>query len=361
MSDLQLSLLIIGAVVVGAVYLYNWLQVRSYRRRMQQAFGTEHDDVLLKAGVESALADGRLEPQLVPPEPLHEERKRPAAARAGADTDSTGDFDSVLDYVAEINADSPISDTMIGELTSKVASCGKPVHVAGLDDQRGTWEDAVRGRGGRFRTLRLSLQLVTRAGAVNLAQLATFCDGVKSCADKISAPVTCPDMHSALKQAREIDAFCAEVDVAVGFNVVAAEGSSFPGTRIRAAAEAAGFKLEPDGVFHYRNELRQTLFTLDNHEPAPFLPESIKSLNTQGVTLLMDVPRVALGAGVMDRMLEVARNLAAALEGSLVDDNRATLTEAGIARIKEQVRTIHAKMDLLGIPAGGPRALRLFS
>jgi FtsZ-interacting cell division protein ZipA len=191
--------------------------------------------------------------------------------------------------------------------------------------------------------------------------LATFCDAVKSCADKIPAPATCPDMQSALKQAREIDAFCADVDVAVGFNVVAAEGSSFPGTRIRAAAEATGFKLEPDGVFHYRNEQRQTLFTLDNHEPAPFLPESIKGLTTRGVTLLMDVPRVASGAVVMDRMLEVAHSLAAALGGSLVDDNRAALSETGIARIKEQVRTIHAKMDLRGIPAGGPRALRLFS
>ena len=69
MSDLQLSLLVIGAVVIGAVYLYNWLQERSLQRRLQQAFGSAHDDVLLKAGVDSALADGRLEPQLVPGEP----------------------------------------------------------------------------------------------------------------------------------------------------------------------------------------------------------------------------------------------------------------------------------------------------
>ncbi len=67
--------------------------------------------------------------------------------------------------------------------------------------------------------------------------------------------------------------FCAGVDVAIGVNVIAEEGNTFAGTRIRALAEAAGFKLEPDGVFHYRNERRQTLFTLDNHEPAPFLPE----------------------------------------------------------------------------------------
>lgn len=361
MSDLQLSLLVIGAVVVGAVYLYNWLQERSYRRRMQQAFGAGHDDVLLKAGVESALTDGRLEPQLVPQEPPGEGDRQAVASGPGPDTDSANGLDAVLDYVAEIDADGPIADALISELTSKIASCGKPVHISGLDVQSGTWEDAVRGRGGRFRGLRVSLQLVNRTGAVNSAQLATFCDAVRSCAEKIPAPATCPDTHAALKRARELDAFCADADVAVGFNVIAPEGATFQGTRIRAAAEAAGFKLEPDGIFHYRNEQRQTLFTLDNHEPAPFLPESIKGLITRGVTLLLDVPRVANGAGILDRMLEVAGNVAASLGGRLVDDNRAPLTEPGIARIKEQVRSIHAAMDLHGIPAGGARALRLFS
>jgi len=44
-----------------------------------------------------------------------------------------------------------------------------------------------------------------------------------------------------------------------------------------------------------------------------------------------------------------------------VDDNRAALSEAGTARIKEQLRSIHAAMAKRGVPAGGARALRLFS
>jgi hypothetical protein len=244
---------------------------------------------------------------------------------------------------------------------SKIASCGKPVHVAGLDPRNDAWEDVVRGKGGRYARLRLALQLVNRAGVVNPAQLATFCDAVRAGADKIPAPVACPDSHAALKNARDLDAFCADVDVAVGVNVIAPSGAIFPGTAIRAAAEAAGFKLEPDGVFHFRNDRRQTLFTLDNHEPAPFLPESIKGLTTSGITLLLDVPRVADGAAVLDRMIEIANRLTAALGGRLVDDNRTVLSEAGIARIKDQVRSIHAAMAGRAIPAGSARALRLFS
>jgi FtsZ-interacting cell division protein ZipA len=219
----------------------------------------------------------------------------------------------------------------------------------------------VRGAGARYARLRAGLQIVNRAGPVNAAQLAAFCDAVRHCAERIPATLQCPNAQAALKGARELDAFCAEVDVAVGVNIVAAEGEPFAGTRIRAAAEAAGFKLEPDGVFHFRGDGRQTLFTLDNHEPAPFLPENIKSLATGGVTLLLDVPRVANGSGALERMLEVAGNLAAALGGRLVDDNRVTLSEAGVSRIKEQLGSIQAVMSARGVPAGGTRALRLFS
>jgi hypothetical protein len=361
MSDLQLSLLVIGAVVIAGVYFYNWVQERGFQRRMQQAFGGTHDDVLLKAGVESVLPDGRLEPQLPPREPAREDAARAAGAPGAVVAAHGEEFDPVLDFAAEIDANSPIPDSLVSELMSRIAACGKPVRVAGFDPRSGAWEDVVRGRGGRYTRLRLALQLVNRAGVVNSAQLAAFCDAARACADRIPAGVVCPDPHAALKLARELDAFCAEVDIAVGVNVVAPDGVTLAGTAIRAAAEAAGFKLEPDGVFHYRNERRQTLFTLDNHEPAPFLPESITGLATGGVTLLLDVPRVAGGAEALDRMVGIAGHLATALGGRLVDDNRAALTEAGIARIRDQVRSIHAAMAARDIPAGSARAQRLFS
>ncbi len=351
MSDLQLSLLVIGAVVVGAVYLYNWLQERSFYRGMQKAFSSVHDDVLLKAGVESALPDGRLEPQIVPPDQDYE---------STASSEAPG-IDSTIDFVAEVDADTPIADGQVGELASQAASCGKPVHISGLDTRTGEWSDIARGEAGRYDSLRLALQLVNRAGPVNAAQLAMFCDAVKNGADRIPARSTFPDAASALKRARDLDAFCAGVDVAVGVNIVAEGDGKFAGARIRELAQGAGFKLEPDGVFHYRDERRQTLFTLDNHEPAPFLPERIQGLTTHGITLLLDVPRAAAGIEVLDRMVGIANSFASALGGRLVDDNRAPLSETGITRIREQVRSIHATMEAHGIPAGSSRALRLFS
>jgi hypothetical protein len=365
-SDLQLSLLGIGAVVIGGVCLYNWLQERRFRRRLEQAFGDGPDDVLLHRGEQSKSDEGRIEPQLqqarVPSRALRPEGggAAPAMVRPRSITAELG-FDAELDYVAEVEAPGPIAGPVIEELLSKIAECGKPARALGYSPESGDWEEVSRGSPRRYTGLQVALQLVNRSGVVNPAQLAGFCDAARSCAEKASGVAVCPDAQAALKVARELDAFCSGVDVAVGVNVVAQEGITFSGTGIREFAEASGFKLEPDGVFHYRNEGRQTLFTLDNHEPAPFLPEQIKKLTTRGVTLMLDVPRVEDGLAILDGMLDIGRSLAAALGGRLVDDNRSTLSDAGVAKIREQLRSIHAALSARGMPAGGERALRLFS
>ncbi|HXF65985.1 MAG TPA: cell division protein ZipA C-terminal FtsZ-binding domain-containing protein [Burkholderiales bacterium] len=366
MSELQIGLLAIGAVVIGAVYAYNRLQERRFQRRMREAFGEAREDALLEGASGAAGAEGRREPrlELSAAPPLREASPIPAAPPAtspGTREAPAWGFDAVLDYVAEVDADEPIPEPALAELLSRLAACGKPVRATGFSPESGSWEEIGRGSAGRYTKLRLALQLVNRAGPVNPAQLAAFCDAVRGCAERAAARALCPDAQPALKTARELDAFCTEVDVAIGVNVVAADGAVFAATRIRALAESAGFKLEHDGVFHYRDEHRQTLFTLDNHEPAPFLPEQVKNLTTRGVTLMLDVPRVADGARALARMLEIARGLAASLGGRLVDDNRVPLTEAGVARIEQQLRSIQAAMAARGIPAGSARALRLFS
>lgn len=374
MSDLQISLLVIGVVVVGAVYLFNRVQERKLRRTLEQAFATKHDDVLLDPVASPPAAGERIEPQLQPAEdPLDaapgeeaqaesgEPGHAPAAAISSDVSAPAPALDPAIDFIAQIDADAPISDALLGELLNKTAACGKPVRGIGFNADAGQWEELAREAGNRYSRLCLALQLVNRNGPVNPAQLAAFCDAVKGCAGKVSAAVTLPDIQEALGLAGELDRFCAGVDIAIGINVVAPEARVFSATKIRVLAEAAGFKLEPGGVFHYCDGERQTLFTLDNHEPAPFIPEQMKSLTTSGITLLLDVPRVADGQKILDRMVETGKGFAQALGGRLVDDNRAELNEPGIVKIKRQLGAIYAKMEAHGIHAGSERALRLFS
>jgi len=372
MSDLQISLLAIGALVVVGVFLYNWIQERRFRRRLSEAFGDKAEDVLLEEAAGVFPGQVRQEPQLEPEIelslPAGSTRDVPGAPgiaspgpRRARDFGAVLEFDDALEGIAEIQADRAIPEGIVGELMSKLAACGKPARAAGFNSESGTWEPLDRGAGTRYTALRMGLQLVNRAGPVNSAQLAMFSDAVTSAAAKAHGRASVPEAQALLQAARDLDAFCATVDVAIGVNVIAAEGGAFSGTKIRALAEAAGFKLEPDGVFHFRDEHRQTLFTLDNHEPAPFLPEQIKTLSTSGITMLLDVPRVTDGLDVLDSMVDIARGLASALGGRLVDDNRVELSEAGVARIGQQLSSIRGAMERNGIPAGSARALRLFS
>ena len=47
MSNLQISLILIGALFVIGMVLYNGWQQRSHRRRTESLFESRHDDVLL--------------------------------------------------------------------------------------------------------------------------------------------------------------------------------------------------------------------------------------------------------------------------------------------------------------------------
>ena len=358
MNDLQISLLVIGAFVVAGVYLFNTWQERQFRRHAEEAFAHEHDDVLFQ---ETVILDespvGRVEPKLqaaapVAPEPVRVTLRAPAITVV----------DPLIDYVVEVSVPGAADGADLNEeLLALTAGWGKLVQVAGYDPASGEWQAAgIRG-GTRFSQMRFSLQMTNRAGCVEKDRMSAFRDTVVRWTESNYGTAKCLDVTEAHAMAAQLDRFCADVDIAIGINVVAHEGNPFSGTKIRALAEAAGLKLEPDGVFYLCNDHGDAVFTLDNHEPTPFMPDQIKTLFTNGVTFLLDVPRVDRALRAFDAMLSTTRNFAAALDGMLVDDNRSPLSENAIAAIRRQLEGILAKMEAGQIAAGGARALRLFS
>ncbi len=130
MSDLQISLLVIGALTVAGVYLFNGWQERQFRRRSEQAFAREHEDVLLEGTpARDAKSEVRVEPK-IPAGPV----ARPAAARAVVRDPATADADPIIDYIAEISLRSAADGMDVHEeLMGLTAGWGKPVQVAGYD------------------------------------------------------------------------------------------------------------------------------------------------------------------------------------------------------------------------------------
>ncbi len=130
---------------------------------------------------------------------------------------------------------------------------------------------------------------------------------------------------------------------------------------MRGLAEAAGFRLGGQGAFIYPDAHGNARFTLENQEQPVFSTESLRALSTHGVTLLLDVPRLADGVAAFDQMVGIGRSLAASLGGTLVDDNRAEVTAQGLEQIRNQLRSIYAAMEAAGIARRQPLALRLFA
>ena len=393
MSDLQISLLAIGAVVVAGIYLFNMLQERRFRRRAEAAFKSAHADVLLDDSPGLQAVSERIEPHFVQElspladpveewpemekesvhEPESERRPEPepesepeiyqprAEVPKTVAEEGAVRADPIVEYVATIHASDPIPAQNIAAALQRSQEIGKPVRWFGLNEHTNVWETATPAAESTYIELAVGLQLANRAGALSPEQVSAFCAMVETFADEQFAVAECPDRQAALQAAAELDAFCVDVDVLIGLNVVAQGGSAFPATKIRALAEAAGMKLTPEGVFHYCNDRGDSLFSLCNHESAPFLADQIKQLSTHGVTLVFDVPRVADGVRVFDQMASLGKRMASALGGALVDDNIRPLSDAGISRIRQQLTGIYAKMDDRGIASGSERALRLFS
>ncbi len=381
MSDLQISLIVIGGIVVASVILLNWLQQRRYQRSAEEAFERRHEDVLLR--VDETIAEGgqvesqpgRGSPQefqaklsIEPIDPM--EISSPDFAsrvitpvlmeQKALEIDNA----SAVDYIVNIRAEALIAASDLTEVLRRKFDFGKPVQWLGQRDVGAFWEEitveANDGRGG-YTGLKGCLQLVDRSGPVSEVSLSEFCDMVKNFTAHVHAVADFPDIRQAYAQAVLLDQFCAEVDVMVGINIISKDGGAFTGTKIRALAEASGLKLETGGAFSYRDENGAILFSLNNYESSPFLPDNIRTLATHGVTFLLDVPRVENGEKVFDQVVHLAGIFSTTLGGMLADDNRVSLTDSGITKIKQHLGSIQAMMKARNLPAGGEIALRLFA
>lgn len=300
-----------------------------------------------------------IEPFCADEPPLEEDVKQPLATQQ--EDRSVALQDETINYRVQVHPDEPVGVAALIEAIKQQGDFGKRVHWLGMNSRTGRWEEVGQGNADYYRNIAATLQLADRSGPVSEPDLLAFCGQVQAVADELVAIVEFPDRQPALALATMLDRFCADVDVLIGANVITQNGVAFAATKVRAMAEAAGMKLQADGAFHFFNDEGADLFSLANLDPPPFSAENIRQLSTHGITFLFDVPRVSDGVRVFNQMLMLARQMASALGGQVVDDNRRPLSDAGIARIKQQLAEIYARMDAQQIKGGSARALRLFS
>ncbi|HZQ74483.1 MAG TPA: cell division protein ZipA C-terminal FtsZ-binding domain-containing protein [Burkholderiales bacterium] len=300
MTDLQLGLLVIGALAVAGVVLYNRVQERATRREAQRAFASSHADVLLGA------EPGRREPA------LHTEPPQPAPLAMP---------DPRVDYIVELALARPVAAAAILELWAPFEHrFGRRAFLA-ASDGRG-WRRLKAGDGAPCAALQAALQLVTRAGAASDAEVLEFRSDVETVAARLKAAIRAPEMREAVEAAQALDQACAEADIQVALHVLGEFGL--------------------DDVAQYAE--------------APFLVAAREG----GVTLTLDVPRTLDTRRAYEAMVRAARHLAAA-GGRVVDDNGRELDDAALSAIGRQLEPALRLLAERGLEPGGELALRVFA
>lgn len=370
LSELQLGLIALGAAALVGVVGYNKWQESRARRKADQALGHADGDALIEE-TPAVRTRPRVEPRLEP-----SDAPQDAAEVAAVEDDApiepttaapeTADAGVVpVDAQIEVPIAVVLSEPMVAGMFWQAQQEALDGITAvrrwfGQDADGGRWS-ALGAHGAQpVRDLCLAVQLADRRGPLKAATLDGVLAGLQQLADKTMAVVDYPSREEVLARAGALDEFCAAVDVQIGVNVVS-RSQAFAGSKLRGLAEAAGMTLEDDGLFHAKNDAGATLFTLGNLETALFSPDTMRNLFSHGVTLMLDVPRVPAGAHAFDAMIQLARHLASALGGEVVDDNRAPLSNEALAMIRSRIVEFQGVMSARGITAGSDAALRLFA
>ncbi|MDE3011446.1 MAG: hypothetical protein KGI67_11210 [Pseudomonadota bacterium] len=418
MSQLQLTMVAIGAALLVGVWAFNRFQEWRWHRMARSTLGSDRPDVLLGElpPVDTASVERSAEPAMgslgapaapLPPphlgehldmqvdddadeRPLPLAEAQPAAAIAPADAaaaapapplsapdgasdalpapvltpprdDLTAAPDEEIEYLVTLGCSVPVSGA---ELWHHLARASVPVRGARWLGRRvtdGGWNVVLPGSEQRFDSLRAALLLANRSGPASELDVERFCSLVSALATMLKLRAEFPPRAPALQRAEALDAFCAEVDVVVGINVVTPAGQSVPAGRIARWAETHGMVLGRDGGFHLRNAQGHTVWRLVNRDPRPFAQAGLGQMTVDGVTFLLDVPLVDAAAERLSPMFDAAATLARELGARVLDDNGAPLGPQQLGRIARELSTLLQRMESEGIPAGGERARRLFS
>lgn len=237
----------------------------------------------------------------------------------------------------------------------------KPVQWL-LQDETGFWQPlSANLPSGRYPQFVVALQLADRSGPVSKGALLAFQEQVQRLASALNARLAWHGAMDPLQYAIELDQFCIDVDVMVGFHVLQGGSGPFAGTKLRGLAESNGMRLREDGAFHFEDENGRTLYTMISQDQRPFKAETLRTVFYRGVSFQLDVPKVSSTSDAFNRMVHFARQLETAVDGVLVDDNQRALGEIEIEKIRQQLKMIHSKMVARFILPGTTAALRLFS
>lgn len=371
MSTLQLSLAIIGGLVLALIVAYNtWTSRRNAPKRavpqepertaepalrQEPAFDTDVAEPVdggafhgLDRGPEPAShtvdADDAME---LPVPPLLHER------RLG--------LDPLIDIIATLQPEQSVSgDAALAALPPTRRAGSKPFAIEGFNAASQQWE--VPQPGHRYMAFQAGVQLANRTGALTQIEFSEFVSKVQAFADAVNAAPEFPDMQHEVARARELDQFAMEHDLQISF-VLRAQHSAWSPGYVQQCAARLGFVLAPQpGRMVLPNNLPglPPLLSL-SYDPLAAQAEDLNQSAVRDVGLSLDVPQVEREAQPYGRLREVAEALCKAMDGVLCNQEGQPLPTMALDAIVGDLELLYDQLDARELAAGSALARRLFS
>lgn len=353
MGQLQIALLVIGAIIIAAVLAYNAWQSGKWKR---QRAASERETLITGTGPiepggmsELTLPGERLEPAPLAPEIAPRPRLIPLQ------------IDPLIDAIASFVLDpARQGDVLLPRLPKAARAGAKRMLFEGRNAATGKWEALQVQQ--TYAELQAAVQLSNRGGPINAIEFSEFIAKCHELGDALGVPPDLPDMPEALEQARQLDAFAGENDAQLSITLKARSvpwGVDF----LKQQAQAAGFVPGAEAG-------RMVLLYQDIEQPsAPLVHLQFDSRAdladgasaVSHATLLLEVPQSPQTLKPYARMRQAARDLSAALDAAVVDDNGMPLSDAALDHIERQLGMLYEVLEQRGLPAGSAATQRLFS
>lgn len=402
MSSLQVSLAIIGGLVLAGVVAYNaWLTSKSAPRTArewpQDAPGIETDQQGARPFADTDLPEDRLAQRIEPvlgdapvvdeegavdalsdtaPDPKQAPVAPAPSVAPVADVppavpvtlshvitapEKRPGLDALIDVITPLLLESQVSgDALLAAMPGTRRVGSKPFAVEAQCEETGEWETPRPGQ--RYRVLQAGVQLANRAGPLNDIEFSEFVVKTQAYADAVGATPDFPDMRAEVARARELDAFASGHDAQLGFTLRARRAAWSPGYLTQNAAQL-GFVA---GVLPGRMVLpgsqggKAPILSLTFDSQAA-MAEDPEQTALREVALALEVTHVPRSEQPFHRMRQAAIALAQAMDGVITDDAGQLLSVETMDSIGADLESLYDALDSRDLSAGSPQARRLFS
>ena len=379
MSSLQISLAIIGGLVLAAVVAYNaWVTRRSAPRTASERLPQDGP----------AASDGRVFQDTQPGGPVNGERIDPVLdeAQPGANDGATEGaparapavvpvtlnhvvqapekrpgLDALIDVIAPLMLEAPVSgEALLAALPGTRRVGSKPCAVEGQHEATGEWEAPRPGQ--RYTALQAGVQLANRSGALNDIEFSEFVVKAQAFADAVGAATDFPDMRAEVARARELDAFASGHDAQLGFTLRARRAAWSPGYVAQHAARL-GFVagVLPGRMVLPGSEAGQAPILSLSFDPQAAMAEDPEQSALREIALSLEVTHVPRSEQPFVRLRQAAAALSEAMDGVVTDDAGQLLSGDTMDRIGADLEGLYDALDSHDLAAGSPQARRLFS